>query len=323
MSTFRLCTLFDKNYMHKGIAMYQSLCETLMSDFVLYVLCIDDEVFDRLQKLNLPGIWLFQLSAIEKNDIELQVTKLLPPSNYGSQRDNYIWALAPYFINYVLTRYIEEGQQLMYVDSDIYFYESPEIIFEQAGGCPLALHTHRFSGDFNTNNDTGWFNVGVVVLSNYPKGREISRFWKKLVMSTNHEWYEKYGTCGDQKYLELIYLLNATETSIFDNEIPGFVHGAPWCCNDLEGKNISFFHFSHFCHDLKNDTWKDSYKGEWNPTQHSNIKTLYEEYFKAIKLAESIIKVEPGRWVEMEEGVLGEGKSRAYLLYNETAQNDD
>ncbi len=67
-----LTTYFDKNYLSRGLVLYNSLKE-FTSDFELYILCLDEFTFDYFQKnkSNFPEIKTLQLSDIEQDDAEL------------------------------------------------------------------------------------------------------------------------------------------------------------------------------------------------------------------------------------------------------------
>ena len=51
-----LCTLFDYNYMDRGIALYQSL-KKYAADFRLYILCMDQMTYDTLNFLLLKRLF--------------------------------------------------------------------------------------------------------------------------------------------------------------------------------------------------------------------------------------------------------------------------
>ena len=61
------CTYFDINYIHKGLALYDSLVNT-GSEFKLWILCFDDKVYEVLRELNLPHAILISESEFEYKD---------------------------------------------------------------------------------------------------------------------------------------------------------------------------------------------------------------------------------------------------------------
>src|SRR6266550_3174276 len=89
------CTLFDKNYLFKGLALYRSL-EKWAGDFRLFVLCMDAESYDTLSRLALPKATLVRLDQFE--DDELRKAK--------STRSliEYYWTCTPSLPLYVMDR---------------------------------------------------------------------------------------------------------------------------------------------------------------------------------------------------------------------------
>jgi len=278
----KFCTIADKNYLTKALAMYQSLCENVDS-FKLYLLCLDDETYLKLEELELPNIQIFRLALLESLDIQLQKAKNNPATKYGTQYSQYCWCLTPYFTHYILKNYVKDGEYLTYIDADIYLYGSPEAILSELNGKSIGIHTHRFTPP-KKDVLSGWYNVGIVVFKKNVYGLTMSENWKNWMLYPNNEYYMKYGTCGDQKYLELFEQL-CDGVCIFDRNI---LHGAPWCCNDLNGKQILWYHFSHFNHD-KNG-WKDHLNNppEWRPSGYTFIKPYYENYYKIIQKYEAL-----------------------------------
>lgn len=273
-----IATLCDKKYILKGLAMRQSLID-LGVEYKIYWLCLDDETYDTASRLE--GVVPFNISYFSK-DIDLQTIKSNPETKYGSQRDNYIWSLAPFFVNFLL----RSGKgDIVYVDSDIFFYESPKIILDYIGDKSIGIHTHRF-GPNRKKLDVGWYNVGVVYLKSDRVGMLTSDLWKHWVIDTSSPYYEEYGTCGDQKFLELFPYMFPNNVCVFDEgEIS---HRAPWCC-DEDNKKVHFFHFSHFNCNLEQNSWTDSNHGEWKPSKHPHIKPYYEQYFEKIKQVSKLL----------------------------------
>src|SRR5271157_2513070 len=68
------CTYFDRHYMIRGLALYESL-KQFCPDFRFYVLALDSECFDALVKMNLPELQPFSLEQIEKYDPDLLIAK--------------------------------------------------------------------------------------------------------------------------------------------------------------------------------------------------------------------------------------------------------
>ncbi len=283
--TLNICTLCDYSYLPKGLSLYMSLTE-LNEPFILHWLCINQQAYDTLKLLNLEYVKLYNLVDLEASDKELMKCKSNPASKYGNQYSQYCWSLAPYFTDYLLNKVISDNQYLIYIDADIFIYKSLNTILSIVGGLSLGIHTHRFEGEY-VDRPEGWFNIGIVIVKKDTVGCEIASLWKSLLMTQTHDYFEKYGTCGDQKYMDLIYELYIKDICIFDRN-DRVLHAAPWCCTGIGAKEIHFYHFSHF-NINKDMVWSDSYNGEWRPASEDGLKKYYESYFKSNKKAMLLI----------------------------------
>lgn len=286
MITF--CTLSDKNYLHKGLALYLSIKNTLLEDFTLHWLCMDFETYDALATMNKPGIVLHYLPDMEtswKYQDELKKMKNNPAGKYGTQYSNYCWSLTPWFIYKVLTEMT--GKYLIYADSDIMFLHSPRLIADTVKHHQAGIHTHRFTGKFH-ETESGWYNVGVLYFKNSDIAKEMVAVWKTLVSNTANPHYLTHGTCGDQKYLEILVKNYTGDIKIFDQET-NITHLAPWCTDIEPGKQCCFFHFSHFRHNLETNEWFDSLHGEWKPALQPGMQQYYQQYFQLILQADKYI----------------------------------
>lgn len=306
----QICTVCDSKYIHKGLALYQSLKNVIPDQFVLHWLCADNIIYEQLDRLDLHEISLYKLSALEDLHPELRVAKNNPPSNYGTQHSQYMWTLTPWFINYLLRKEQDWGPEfpgLLYADSDIFFYHSPAVIAEIVGSKAVGIHTHRFSGrEQDFQGDNGWYNVGVLYFNNTLAGLNISENWKKwLLDGPAGPFYKTYGTCGDQKFLELFRpLFGEQNVCVFDD--PGLIqvdskiyhgvcHQAPWCTDSCGKDPVLFYHFSHFVFNLEKNFWEDHMENpmEWNPSAAPGIRTLYDQYFAEMKRADALLQSAP------------------------------
>lgn len=296
-----ICTHSDKNYLAKGLALYKSIIDTVM-DFNLWYLCTDEYTYKTLLALNLDKIKPIYLGELEKEDELLQKARNNPPSKYGDAYSQFCWTLTPYFTYWLLHERLKINNELIYVDADIYFYESPQLIIDECKGHSVGIHRHRFTS-YDPSNPVGEFNVGVLYFKNNFMGREIAKFWKNLLLYQNNPYYNTHGTCGDQKYLDLfIPLYGEKEVHIFDHNQSQIAHGAPWNFdryqynnhNQLvyEGNNqrLIFNHFSHFTHDFEHNTWKPCIDNEWHPDEYNGYtKKYYDFYWEQLKKANQLI----------------------------------
>lgn len=292
------CTLSDKKYLLQGLVLYNSLCKH-DPDFRLIWLCLDEETYEYLSNADIDKIFPLSLAELECNDKELRQAKNNPPSKYGTQYSQYCWALTPYMMDFILrNKFVPKDEFITYIDSDICFYHSPQLILDVIGSHSIGIHSHRYASAYSPlTNPAGEFNVGVVAIRNNETGRSCAEWWKNCLLNPTHRYYEIYGTCGDQKYLDLFQPLFG-DVCVFDRPAPGrpgIGYLAPWCVDNVtyyDNRNIVyqgteqkmvFCHFSHFNYDLRTEQYRDSNNGEWRPTQFRPVKQYYDEYFLQIK----------------------------------------
>jgi hypothetical protein len=278
-----LCTLSDKNYLLQGLSLYFSL-KKYSSDFVLYYLCLDDESYKKLTELNLPDLKPFHVNKLIEAD---DILKNLREANYSY----FCWCLASYFSNYLLKN---SDNSITYIDSDIYFHNDINILYENIKNKDVGIFKHR-QFTFEQNRPEGAFNVGVVYFKNSVQGRLVSNWWADAVLNKK---YPDFSTCGDQKYLDHFTELCTDEEIFIDGNIG---HGAPWqwqlydYSKINEGKIIYngeeqiylFSHFSKIKIDLNNKTFIHSTMHQ--PYTNNNlifntpeINKLYVDYFNEI-----------------------------------------
>lgn len=285
------CTVCDKNYILKGLNLYKSLRETCADELTLCWLCLDTETYVQLHEMNLPGV--IRVRLVDLANYNIDEIRKLPNTNWGDDHANFCWRITPIFIDFLLQHFIPAGQRLIYADSDIFFYHSPQLILDIVGNKCVGIHTHRFSRPYDDNVATGWYNVGVMVFTANDMGKDICGRWVQWMSNPDTELYKKYGTCGDQKWLNLfIPTFGQDNICVFDEE-GNCGHLAPWNCTGIthprkhyiiykgQEQPVVFFHFSHFI--IDGHTWRDSIKGEWKPAADQNIRPYYQEYFEVLQ----------------------------------------
>ena len=121
MSDQIFCTLFDSNYLDKGIVLYQSMVEHLEPDFRLYVFAFDDIAERILKNENYSN-----MTVVSLHDFE--TAELLKVKSERS-RAEYCWTCTAWTIKYVIENYGE--QVCTYIDADMMFFGNPQIVFDQ------------------------------------------------------------------------------------------------------------------------------------------------------------------------------------------------
>lgn len=184
------CTVFDKNFLTRGLALYFSLVEH-SSDFSLWILCMDSESYSLLEKLNLPNIKLLRLRDVEDEDL------LRIKTDRTTQE--YCWMMSsslPLFLLEKVGLYI-----ITYLDADMSFFRNPQEIYDEFGSNSIMITPHWYP----TENDpkkkqSGIYNVGMMIFRNDPNGLACLRWWKAKCIKWCYARYED-GKFGDQLYL--------------------------------------------------------------------------------------------------------------------------
>jgi hypothetical protein len=217
------CSLSDKKYLKFGKALIQSLNKTSSEDFILYYLCIDEESYNELLDYD-PKVIPVRLDDVMSTSEDLVGYRKNAPYNA------FCWSLASSFSRYLLEH--KKIESILYIDSDIYFYKDPKLIFEEIEYKSIGIIRHRHNTSLSVD---GEFNVGVVYFKNDKAGLECLRWWNDaIIKGTNPE----LATCGDQKYLEGFVPRFGDDVCIVDETI---AHGAPW--------NFRLYVYDHYDED--------------------------------------------------------------------------
>ena len=189
------CTLFDSNYLPQGRAMIESL---LFYDrrAVIYVLCIDDGVYTTLLKNNNSD----RLILIPLNELEKHNSDLVNSKNNRS-RVEYYWTCGPAFLLYVFENNINVNL-LTYLDADLYFYSTPDIIYNQIGSRSIAIVPHNFILSARRLLKYGYYNVSWVSFRRDEEGLACLKHWHLDCVEFCGDWLDDKGRYGDQKYLD-------------------------------------------------------------------------------------------------------------------------
>jgi hypothetical protein len=188
------CTYFDHNYLPKGLTLYTSLREHCGDSFRLWVLCLSRECYTALKDLNYPHLHPVPLEDLEKSDQELLRIK--------STRTiiEYYFTCTPCFPLFLL-RQNPDIDLITYLDSDLFFFHSPEPVFQEIGTSSIAIIPHRFSPERQILERYGIYNVGWLSFRNDTPGLNCLEWYRSRCLEWCFDRYED-GKFADQKYLD-------------------------------------------------------------------------------------------------------------------------
>ena len=160
-----------------------------------FVVCADELTRLLLTKLAIPRVIIIPLHDIERGDKTLLATK------QTRSLVEYYWTLTPTVILRILEAH-PVIDVLTYLDADLFFFSSPEPIYEEFGQNSILIHEHRFSpSQAHLGSHNGRFNVGLLSFRRDTQGLQALRWWRERCLEWCFARYEQ-GKMGDQLYLE-------------------------------------------------------------------------------------------------------------------------
>ena len=279
------CTYFDRHYLPRGLALYQSLCRHA-GKFSLHILCLDTQSHRVLTTLALPGIQIIHLDDFLAQDPELRSARATRPAL------DFYFTCTPSLPIYLLAR-LPSMNAICYLDADLYFFSSPEPIFAELGDAPIMAIEHRFP-DPTHSVALGRFNVGMQYFRRSAQAEACLQRWREQCLNWCHDRVEE-GRFGDQKYLDEWPSLYP---GLHVLQHPG-ANLAPWNLarhqlskpgNDLlvDHKPLIFFHF----HRTKRIFAKlyDPTLADFKVVSSPLIHAIFRPYARALEQAEASVR---------------------------------
>ena len=186
------CTYFDHNYLARGLALYQSL-QRHAPGSRLWVLCLSEECHRILVALDLAGIVPVRLSDFEAADPDVAATR---PSRSLIE---YYFTVSPAWILFVLNSEAE-AEWVTYLDSDLFFFASPDPIYDEMKDAAFGIIPHRFARGLEDQLRFGIYNVGWVSVRRAEQGIAALRWWRERCIEWCYDRVEG-DRFADQRYL--------------------------------------------------------------------------------------------------------------------------
>lgn len=279
------CTLFDVNYLTRGLALYRSL-ERHAHDFVLHVLCMDPATHELLGRLALPRVARIALEDLEDAQLlQARATRSVA---------EFCWTCTPSLPLHVFER-TPGAEAVTYLDADLLFFSSPEALFAEAGAASIVVHEHRFAPEMLAlERETGRFNVGWVGFQRDDEGYECLDRWRQQCLDWCHARPagDKF---GDQKYLDewpsrypRLHILAHPGAGLGPWNIDGrdLTRSGPQVL--IDGHPVVFFHYHGF--KLLADGTSRPTSADYSPSPAA-LELLYGPYARALLAAQEELRV--------------------------------
>lgn len=188
-----VCTISTKSHLFKSFALLESAGQYSRTD--LFCLVTDTSEVEKHS--------LFRFNYLA--DLTSGIAEKLKKKYKG---DKLRWSLKPVYVKYLL----EQGyDQVIYVDNDIFFYSSPDFLFEKLETSDFLLTPHFYKSNpvkeqnwLEANFRVGLYNAGFFGVSQ--NAIPVLDWWSEccLYAVEKSSWRGLY---DDQKYLDLVPVL--------------------------------------------------------------------------------------------------------------------
>lgn len=181
------CALVDKGYLKYFFALYDSM-QRWCKPFTMHVLALDQYTAGQVQ-----GGRDVKVGLLLETEKTLQLK---------SQREykHWVWTLKPMWIR----RVVRKVGSVTYLDTDSYFFSSPNGLYEEIGDANMAITPHRFMPSrVPWAAQVGRFNAGFVYFRGEHKcldywceqtlefcGRKAGHFVDQMYLD---EWPDRWG----------------------------------------------------------------------------------------------------------------------------------
>lgn len=188
------CTLFDSKYLDRGIALCKSL-NFVENELTIYVFAFDNIAFQILNEMKIANVILIR----EEEFLDSTLLKIKEERS----RTEYCWTCTPVIIQYAIEHF--KIDHCIYIDADMYFYQSPKILFEEIkkGKGDVSVISHRFPENIEKSlslKHHGLYCVEFNTFFNNDNGMRILDDWKQKCLNACSMEVGN-GSFGDQLYL--------------------------------------------------------------------------------------------------------------------------
>lgn len=191
--THYYCSIASNDYGYKVLALYNSMVKH-DKDFIIFIICMNDEIFALLEALKPANAELIRLK-----EIEAFYPKLAEAGKARNDKE-YAWTIKPSAFLYVFKKY-DYCDHVLWLDGDTFFLSDPGPIYSEWDSHKILLTEERYSGKYEFMSHTyGIYNTGLLGFKRDDNSFECIEWLQSKV----NEWcYDKAenGLWSDQMYV--------------------------------------------------------------------------------------------------------------------------
>lgn len=188
------CSLFNSVYQFHARLLYESICANDgIDNLQFYFFCFDEESANYFKELNLANV---QIISVEELEQHLPALKSVKQERSMAE---YFFTSTPAICKYVFENYADVDE-VVYLDADLFFFQSPEVLFHEIGESSISIIPHRFNLLNYYKNIFGYYNVGWLSFKRDKEGIACLEKWHHDTL----DWcFDKLTLkrYADQKYL--------------------------------------------------------------------------------------------------------------------------
>jgi len=232
-------TLFDSRFLLLGLTLHESL-QKVASNSHLWVICIDELVEQQIHSLNLDHVSTVPLRTVETDELR----RVKPSRTVGE----YCWTLTPFAPKAVFD-IVPDAERVTYLDSDLFFFRNPEVIFEEfeRSNKHVLITEHSYGPKLDRTAQSGRFCVQFMTFRRTHDSFTVMKWWQDRCIEWCFDRIED-GKFGDQKYLDqwpelfpdYIHILQQVDMALAPWNVDYFLSKYP---TDL---TPVFYHFQSF-----------------------------------------------------------------------------
>lgn len=229
----QFCTISSTSHLYKAYALAESI--SIFGGF-LHILITNKKTRFKpnRQEGNIQFHSLEEIKSLSTNQL---INKY--------KGDKLRWGLKSGFLLHLLER--PEMEKIIYIDSDIYFFNDPSFLFDKLDTQALLLSPHFYPSNPNKNQNwletnfrLGLYNAGFIGASK--QATEALKWWEQCCLYKMKRAYFR-GLFDDQKYLDMLPILFNKVEVLKDRGC----NLAAWNDNvSIESRAITFVHFNEY-----------------------------------------------------------------------------